>query len=279
LVAADGSLFPNNAAGSFMIVPYFEVVAFTSRQFAGNPAAVCLLSGAWLPDELMQRIAAENNLPATAFLVDHDTNFDLRWLTPTVELDLCGHATLAAAHVIFNHLDRKTDAIHFQSRRAGLRVDKTMDKLMLDFPAEPATECKPPSRLQEGLRAQPRMVLKGRDYLAVFERERDVAAINPDFGLIARLDSRGLIVTAPGDDCDFISRYFAPAVGIPEDSVTGSTHCALIPYWSNRLSKKELYARQISRRGGELLCQDRGERVGIGGSAVTYIVGELHVSV
>jgi PhzF family phenazine biosynthesis protein len=245
-----------------MNIPYFEVLAFTSRHFAGNPAGVCVLDE-WLPE--------------TAFIIERDKDFDLRWMTPTVEADLCGHATLASAHVIFHHVGRRKETVSFQSHSGELRVDRKMDQLILDFPSQPACECKLPKNLAGGLRAQPKTVLKGRDYLAVFEREDDVAAINPDFEVLKELDSQGVIVTAAGDSCDFVSRYFAPAAGIPEDPVTGSTHCALIPYWSKRLGKGELRARQISKRGGELFCEDRGDRVGIGGNAVTYLDGHFHV--
>jgi PhzF family phenazine biosynthesis protein len=262
-----------------MTIPYFEVLAFTSRHFCGNPAGVCLLTEKWLPDQLMQKVAAENNLPETAFVVERERYFDLRWMTPTVEVDLCGHATLASAHVIFNHLKRAGDSVRFQSKSGELRVDRKKDRLILDFPSEPVRECEPPAKLAQGLRSQPSSILKGRDYFAVFNRENDVAAIAPDFEILKQLDTQGVIVTAPGNDCDFVSRYFAPAAGIPEDPVTGSTHCALIPYWSKRLGKGELRARQISKRSGELLCEDRGERVGIGGNAVTYLEGKVHLSV
>jgi PhzF family phenazine biosynthesis protein len=258
------------------MIPYFEVLAFTNRQFAGNPAGVCLLEKEWLADELMQKISAENNLAETAFLVERTNHFDLRWMTPTVEVDLCGHATLASAHVLFHHLGRKDDSVRFQSRSGELRVDKIGDRLVLDFPAQPLSQCEPPAKLTEGLRAKPHEVLKGRDYFAIFDREEDVRAISPDFQVIAELDAQGVIVTAPGNDCDFVSRYFVPGAGIPEDSVTGSTHCALVPYWSKRLGKRELYARQISKRGGKLFCEDRAERVGIGGNAMTYMEGKLH---
>jgi len=259
-----------------MTIPYFEVLAFTDRQFAGNPAGVCLLADEWLPEALMQQIAAENNLAETAFVIERKDYFDLRWFTPAVEVDLCGHATLASAHVLFHHLGRKGDSVRFQSRSGELRVDKTDKRLVLDFPAESLSPCEPPTKLAEGLRAKPREVLKGRDYFVVFDREEDVSAIAPDLATIAQLDTQGVIVTAPGNDCDFVSRYFAPAAGIPEDPVTGSAHCALIPYWSKRLWKRELYARQISKRGGELFCEDRGQRVGIGGNAMTYVEGKLH---
>jgi predicted PhzF superfamily epimerase YddE/YHI9 len=261
-----------------MNIPYFEVLAFTNRPFAGNPAGVCLLEGEWLPDDVMQKIAAENNLPETAFLIERHDGFDVRWLSPAVEIDLCGHATLASAHVLFHHCGRKGDAIRFQSKSGELRVDKIDNRLVLDFPAQPLGESAAPPKLAEGLRAVPRSVLKGRDYFAVFEHQRDVAAIKPDFDIISQLDAQGVVVTAPGHDCDFVSRYFAPRAGIPEDPVTGSTHCVLIPYWAKRLGKRELHARQISPRGGELFCEDRQARVGIGGNALTYVEGKLSIS-
>lgn len=260
-----------------MTIPYYEVLAFTDRPFAGNPAGVCILNE-WLPDQLLQKIAAENNLAETAFFIDRGSFYDIRWMTPTVEMDLCGHATLGSAHVIFQHLGRPGDSVTFQSHSGGeLRVDRAGHRLVLDFPSRPAEASEAPDKLAEGLRAQPREVLKGRDYLALFEREADIKNISPIFEIVAELEANGVIVTAPGDDCDFVSRYFAPRVGVPEDPVTGSVHCALIPYWSKRLGKRELRARQLSARGGELFCEDRGERVGIGGNAVTYSEGKLHV--
>jgi PhzF family phenazine biosynthesis protein len=259
-----------------MTIPYYEVLTFTSRLLGGNPAGVCVLNE-WLPDELMQKIAAENNLPETAFIIEREHHYDLRWMTPAVEVDLCGHATLASAYVIFKHLGRRRDTVSFQSRSGELNVDRTDDRLVLDFPSQPASPCHPPPLLAKSLRAQPFEVFKGGDYLAVFERQEDVAAITPDFGKVAKLDARGVVVTAPGNDCDFVSRFFAPAAGIPEDPVTGSTHCALIPYWSKRLGRTKLRARQISPRGGELFCEDRGPRVGIGGTAVTYIEGAVNI--
>lgn len=260
-----------------MTIPYYEVLAFADHLFAGNPAGVCILNE-WLPDQLLQKIAAENNLAETAFFIDRGSVYDIRWMTPTVEMDLCGHATLGSAHVIFQHLGRPGHSVTFQSHSGGeLRVDRAGDRLVLDFPSRPAEASEAPDKLAEGLRAQPSEVLKGRDYLAVFEREADIAKISPNFEIVAGLEANGVIVTAPGDNCDFVSRYFAPRVGVPEDPVTGSVHCALIPYWSKRLSKRELRARQLSARGGELFCEDRGERVGIGGNAVTYSEGKLHV--
>jgi PhzF family phenazine biosynthesis protein len=260
-----------------MSIPYFEVLAFTGRLFTGNPAGVCLLTDEWLPDEGMQKIATENNLAETAFLIERQDYFDLRWFAPAVEIDLCGHATLASAHVLFNHLGRKGDSIRFQYRGGELRVDRAGDRLVLDFPAQPLAEIDPPKALAECLGANPNSCLKGRDYFAVFDREEDVVKIAPDFEKLMALDTQGVVVTAPGNGCDFVSRYFAPKAGIPEDPVTGSTHCVLIPYWSKRLGKRQLHARQLSSRGGELFCEDCGERVGIGGNAITYAEGKLHV--
>lgn len=258
-----------------MTIPYFEVAAFTSRPFAGNSAGVCLLSE-WLPDAAMLAIAAENNLPETAFLVDRETYFDVRWMSPNVEINLCGHATLASAHVLFQHLGRTGTMLRFQSRSGPLTVERAGDRLVLDFPVQTLSECDPPAELAKSLGAKPDLVLKGRDYFAVFAHEQDVARLAPDFEIIASLDTQGVIVTAPGEDCDFVSRYFAPKVGIAEDPATGSTHCALIPYWSKRLGKRTLTARQVSKRGGDFFCEDRGERAGIGGNAVTYVEGQLH---
>jgi PhzF family phenazine biosynthesis protein len=199
-------------------------------------------------------------------------------MTPKVEVDLCGHATLASAHVLFHHLAETGESIRFQSRGGELRVYRRNERLVLDFPAQAMRECKVPDKLAQGLRASPREVWKGRDYCAVFDAFEDVAAIKPNFEILAQLDAQGVVVTAPGKDCDFVSRYFAPAAGIPEDPVTGSTHCVLIPYWAKRLGKRDLHARQISPRGGELFCEDRGERVGIGGTAVTYIEGKIELA-
>lgn len=259
-----------------MTIPYYEVLAFTDRLFAGNPAGICILEE-WLPDEVMQKIAAENNLAETAFFIDRGSFYDIRWMSPTVEIDLCGHATLGSAHVLFQHLGRSGNSLSFQSQSGELKVDRGDDRLVLDFPARPAVSCDAPPSLAESLGATPREVFKGRDYIAVFERQEQVAAITPDFAQLSKLDGQGVSVTAPGNDCDFVSRYFAPRVGVPEDAVTGSIHCALIPYWSKRLGKRELHARQLSKRGGELFCEDRGARVGIGGTAITYVEGKIHL--
>ena len=259
-----------------MTIPYFEVLAFTDRLFAGNPAGVCILEE-WLPDEMLQKIAAENNLAETAFFIDRGNFFDIRWLSPSTEIDLCGHATVASAHVLFEHLGRTVNSLVFQSRSAGeLRVDRVGARLVLDFPSRPAAASEAPALLGQSLGAQPSEVFKNRDYLAVFERQEQVAGLSPNLAELAKLEGvQGVCVTAPGNDCDFVSRYFAPSVGSPEDSVTGSSHCALIPYWAQRLGKTRLHARQLSPRGGELFCEDRGERVGIGGTAVTYVQGTI----
>jgi PhzF family phenazine biosynthesis protein len=259
-----------------MSIPYYEVDAFTSRMFAGNPAGVCLLAG-WLADETLQSIAAENNLSETAFIVQRDSVFHLRWFTPAIEVDLCGHATLAAAHVIYLHLRWQATSVRFETRSGVLSVERKEDLLTLDFPARPATPCEAPRELAEGLGAKPWMTAKARDYLAVFESEEEVRNLKPNSESLMRLDCLGIIATAPGRDCDFISRFFAPRAGIAEDPVTGSAHCTLIPYWSARLGRSRLRARQISRRGGELDCEDRGERVGIGGRAITYLSGFLNL--
>jgi predicted PhzF superfamily epimerase YddE/YHI9 len=256
-------------------IPYYEVHAFTERLFAGNPAGVCLPSEP-LPEPLMQAIARENNLPATAFLFDRGDSFDLQWFSPTTQLELCGHGTLASGHVLFEHAG-KTQPLTFHTRAGELNVARADGRLVLDFPSRTVASCEPPPLLIDSLGAQPREVFKGDDYLAVFERAEEIVALCPNLDGLAQLPVRGIIVTAPGEDCDFVSRFFAPQRGIAEDSVTGSAHCTLVPYWAARLGRKRLHARQLSRRGGELFCEDRGDRVSIGGTAVTYIEGTLRV--
>jgi PhzF family phenazine biosynthesis protein len=260
-----------------MSIPYYQVDAFTSSLFTGNPAGVCLLAD-WLPDSVLQSIAAENNLAETAFVVQRDVFFDLRWFTPSLEMDLCGHATLAPAHVIFRHLGYRGSTIRFQTRSGELAVSRSEDFLTLDFPARPASICDTPTDLRDGLGATPTTTAKARDYLAVFETEQAVRSLQPDMAALMRLDCLGIIATAPGERSDFVSRFFAPRAGVPEDPVTGSAHCTLIPYWAERLGRPTLRALQVSPRGGELFCEHRGERVGIGGRAVTYSSGFLHVS-
>jgi len=256
---------------------YFHVDAFAENPFRGNPAGVCLLDS-WLPDVTLQHIAAENNLSETAFVVARDDGrYDLRWFTPTVEVDLCGHATLAAAFVLFGKVVPGAGTVFFHSRSGELTVVREGKLLTLIFPSRPAVACDAPEELLRGLRQHPAEVLKARDYLAVFETEADVASLCPDFDLLKTLDALGVIAAAPGSDCDFVSRFFAPAAGINEDPVTGSAHCTLIPYWAQRLGKRKLNARQISRRGGELSCELSGDSVYIRGKAVLYLRGEIEL--
>lgn len=260
-----------------MKVPFFHVDAFTDRLFAGNPAGVCLLEG-WVSDPLLQKIAFENSLSETAFVVPRrDGACELRWFTPIREVDLCGHATLAAAHVLAVHREIPGPwCFHSQS---GLLAVREHDSLLtLDFPARPAVPVEAPDALIRGLGRLPVEVLRARDFLAVFAHEEEVRQLSPDFPLLASLDCLGIIATAPGRDCDFVSRFFAPAAGIPEDPVTGSAHCTLVPYWSRRLeADRVLFARQISPRGGELWGELRGDRVEITGRAVTFSEGIIHL--
>jgi len=257
-------------------IPYFQVNAFTCGPFTGNPAGVCPLQS-WLPDPLLQSIAAENDLAETAFFTRDGDHFHLRWLTPAIEVDLCGHATLGTAHVLYEMLGERSPELLFTTRSGFLKAARKDGMLELDFPSRPPLPSPRHETLVLALGVEPLEILKSRDYVAVFKTESDVAALRPNFKLVAELDALGLIVTAPGDNCDFVSRFFAPQAGVDEDPVTGSAHSSLIPFWSKRLKKKELRARQISKRGGELFCRDLGERVGIAGRATTYLKGEIEV--
>lgn len=259
-----------------MKLDMFQVDAFSSRPFAGNPAAVVPLTD-WLPTETMLAIAAENNLAETAFFVANGDQFDLKWFTPEVEMDLCGHATLASAFVLWDQLAFNGPQIEFNTRSGRLTVEKRGDRLVLDFPSRPASECEVPAGFAAALGGEPEMILKSRDYLAMFPNEKDVRSLRPDFRAIKDLGVHAVIVTAPGETCDFVSRFFAPGVGVDEDPVTGSAHCTLIPYWAERLGKNELFARQVSRRGGELYCELVGDRVKIGGQASLFMKGEIYV--
>jgi predicted PhzF superfamily epimerase YddE/YHI9 len=265
-----------------MRVPIFHIDAFTSDLFSGNPAPVCPLEG-WLDDRTLQAIAAENNLAETAFFVPRRgsdvpaADYDLRWFTPTQEMDLCGHATLAAAWVIFHRGGRAGDSVRFHSRSGILGVRRDGDLLELDFPTSEITPCEPPPRLVEGLGAAPRETFRAGDYMAVFEHEDDIRAIEPRMEAIASLDLRGVIATAPGRTTDYVLRFFAPAAGIPEDPATGSVQCMLVPYWAKRLGKTRLTARQLSSRGAEFACEHRGARVAIAGHAVPYLTGEIEL--
>ena len=259
-----------------MKIPYFVVDAFTGRRFGGNPAGVCLLES-WLPDGVMQDIAAENNLSETAFVVKRGADFDLRWFTPAIEMDLAGHPTLAAAFILFTERAAGNGPLRFHSRSGLLTVTQETGVMTLDLPSRPATPCDTPAALLRGLGRPPVAVLKSRDYLAVFESAADVRGLRPDFAALKTLDCLGIIATAPGEDCDFVSRFFAPAAGVDEDPVTGSAHCSLTPYWAERLGKPALRARQVSRRGGELFCQTAGARVRLGGKAVLYSRGQIEI--
>lgn len=259
-----------------MRIPIYQIDAFTNRLFAGNPAAVCVLTE-WLPDELMLAIAAENNLSETAFLVGEGGRYGLRWFTPVLEVDLCGHATLAAAFVVFRFLEPALDAVRFDTRSGELTVRRRGEWLEMDFPPRPPARAQPPPGLIEALGRPPREVWKARDYMAVYDSEDDVRHLAPDMAALGRVDMFAAIVTAPGSDADFVSRFFAPAVGVPEDPVTGSAHCTLAPYWASRLGKTVLRARQLSPRGGEILCELRGDRVALAGQAVLYLEGVIHL--
>ncbi len=260
-----------------MRLAIYQVDAFTDRIFAGNPAAVVPLDE-WLPDATLQAIAAENNLSETAFFLRRGEVYELRWFTPTIEVDLCGHATLASAQIIFRFIEPDRLRVAFETRRAGtLIVMRHGDELAMDFPAWPPKAAEAPSGLAVALGRNPIELLASRDWFAVYEKEADVAAIKPDFAALRRLD-RAVIVTAPGSGgVDFVSRFFAPGAGINEDPVTGSAHCQLIPYWAERLGKTRLNARQISPRGGALVCAIEADRVTIGGQARLYLEGTIIV--
>ncbi|MEO6499218.1 MAG: PhzF family phenazine biosynthesis protein [Mucilaginibacter sp.] len=260
-----------------MKIPIYQADAFTGALFGGNPAAICPLTE-WLPDELMQKIATENNLAETAFFVKNDTGYKLRWFTPEYEIDLCGHATLASAHILFTELGYTGDTIYFETVKAGtLTVKKDSDRYSMDFPSRPPAPAVMPANLLEALGdKQPVAILKSRDYMLVYESEQDIINMSPDFSLLAKVDTVGVIVTAPGSGADFVSRFFAPSAGINEDPVTGSAHCNLIPYWADKLGKTTLHAYQLSVRKGELWCELKGDRVLMAGKAVTFLKGEIY---
>jgi PhzF family phenazine biosynthesis protein len=258
----------------------FQIDAFTADLFGGNPAGVCPLD-AWLPERTLQAIAAENNLPETAFFVPKGDGFHLRWFTPEVEVRLCGHATLACAHALYNHLGYEGERIRFESLGGDLSVAREGELLVLDFPSWPVEPvADPPAALLSGLGRAPEAVYiapPDRGYYVVYASEVDVRAVTPDFSQLVTLEGHGVVVTAPGESSDCASRFFAPFYGIDEDPVTGSIHCALAPLWAARLDRPEIHARQVSARGGELFCTDKGDRVLIAGRAVTYLDGQITV--
>jgi PhzF family phenazine biosynthesis protein len=259
-----------------MQIPYYQIDAFTSRVFSGNPAGVCFLD-AWPEDILLQFIAAENNLSETAFLVKSVDRYHLRWFTPKVEIDLCGHATLASAFAVFEHREQAAMRIDFTTKSGKLSVERQDDLLIMDFPSRGPEACPSPDHINDIMGVAPSQCYRSRDLMLVYENEDQIRRLKPDLSRVAGLDSFAVIVTAPGSASDFVSRFFAPRAGIPEDPVTGSAHCTLIPYWSERLGKKKLHALQLSERGGELFCEDRGGRVTMGGRAVTYLSGTIRV--
>ncbi len=262
-----------------MNLPIYTVDAFAEKIFRGNPAAVSPLEN-WLEDDLLQNIATENNLSETAFFVKRENYYEIRWFTPLVEVDLCGHATLAAAHILFNHLNYVDDQLLFKSRHSGiLEVKRSGTVLTLNFPADHLAPAVAPENLFEGLGKTPIELWKGKtDYLLYFSSQGDIESLSPDFSILKNIDARGLIVTAPGIDCDFVSRFFAPAVGINEDPVTGSAHTSLVPFWAARLGKSTFKAQQLSSRSGKLECELLNDRVLISGEATTYLTGTIKIN-
>ena len=260
-------------------IPFYQVDAFTDQAFKGNPAAVCVLD-TWLSDHLLQQIAAENNLSETAFIVPLATGYELRWFTPTTEVELCGHATLAAAYVIFNYLGHASPQIEFTTRYRGqLLVAQTDDGLTLDFPSCPATPCPTPPILKAAIGVEPEEVLFADDYLVILANEDQVKNIDINRPLLMQLDGRGVIISARGKDSDIVSRFFAPKYGIDEDPVTGSAHCTLTPYWCAQFGKNTLVAQQISARTGSIRCKLHNNRVLLHGQAVLIIEGKLYYDV
>ena len=260
-----------------MEIPYFHIDAFTQKKHGGNPAGVCLLEE-WIDEIKMQKIAAENNLSETAFIVKSDSQYQIRWFTPITEINLCGHATLASAFVLLSITKQEINRVTFCSHLSGeLSVEDNNGKLYLNFPSLPPKQCEVPSNIEKALGIAPLEVLLADDYLLTYENEEEIFSICPNFEEMKKLNARGVIVTAKGTSFDFVSRFFAPKFGINEDPVTGSAHCTLIPYWRHKLNKTELYARQVSQRGGELYCKDNGARVDIGGHAVCYMYGKITI--
>jgi len=260
-----------------MQIPIYQVDAFAKRLFAGNPAAVCPLDE-WLPDDKLQSIALENNLAETAYFVPNgDGRYKLRWFTPAVEVDLCGHATLASAFVIMTELNPSVREARFETRSGELVVTREGDLLSMDLPSRPPGEISFPPELVDALGGNPEAVLGARDYMVVYRTEAEVRALKPNMEVLKQLDRFAVIVTAPGGDVDFVSRFFAPKQGLPEDPVTGSAHRTLTPYWAQRLGKKSLHGRQVSPRGGEVWCTDCGDRVKIAGNAVKFLTGVIEV--
>lgn len=259
-----------------MRIPIYQIDAFANKQFEGNPAAVCCLEE-WIEDDLMQKIAKENNLSETAFFVKKEDFYELRWFTPEKEIDLCGHATLATAYVIFTYLDKNIKKISFKTKSGVLEVFKEDDMFSMIFPSRKGDKCEVPNELIKGLGREPKEVYKSRDYMAVFETEEEIKNLNLNMEELKKLDSFGVIVTAKGKKVDFVSRYFAPKAGVNEDPVTGSAHCTLVPYWTEVLNKDEFVAYQLSDRGGMLFCKYLEDKIKISGRAVSYLEGYINI--
>jgi PhzF family phenazine biosynthesis protein len=261
-----------------MRLKIYQVDAFTSRPFEGNPAAICPLEE-WLSDDQMQQIAMENNLSESAFFVKQDGGYRLRWFTPTTEVDLCGHATLASAHVIFEHLGYDQKEIKFDSNSGELIVAEEGNRLVMNFPTAKLKKAEVPDFLEETIGIHATELYRDTDYLYVVESEEQVRKLDPDIREIEKADVRGIIVTAPSEssEIDFVSRFFAPAVGVDEDPVTGSAHTMLAPYWSQRIGKDQLVGRQVSRRGGTVYCHHQGDRVSLSGEACTFLEGNIEI--
>ena len=259
-----------------MEIPLYHIDAFASRLFEGNPAAVCPLEK-WLPDEIMQSIAKENNLSETAFFVPKGKGFQIRWFTPTSEVDLCGHATLASGYALFHILGYKGDTIAFDSRSGVLIVTKREDRMVMDFPSQPPVLCDTPKEIVQAFEAAPVECLKAEDYVVVFEHERDIESADPDLSQLSKLDLRGVIITAKSTRYDFVARFFAPKYGVPEDPVTGSAYTQLAPYWASKIGSKRFRVKQVSSRGGELTCELVHDRVLISGKAIKYMEGKIHI--
>lgn len=259
-----------------MNLKIYQVDAFSQQVFSGNPAAICPLEE-WLPDNILQAIAAENNLSETAFFVAEEDAYHLRWFTPVAEVDLCGHATLASAYVLFNLLNIKSEQIRFSTRSGILTVARNASGLQMDFPSQQAIPCEAPSTLIDGLGITPLACWVGEDYVVQLRNEAAVKQVNPDFSHLKQLDKRGVIITSESQQYDFVSRFFAPKYGIDEDPVTGSAHTLLAPIWAKKLQKTLLSAKQISQRGGELTCEFTGDRVLLSGQCAHYLTGEINL--
>jgi len=261
-----------------MKLPIYQIDAFAEKTFGGNPAAVCPLE-TWLPDETMQSIAQENNLSETAFFVPTGQGFHIRWFTPVAEVDLCGHATLASAYVIFTILGYKEKEIRFESKSGLLKVTNSNDLMIMDFPSQIPVKCDLPEDIAQAFNTTPVECLKAEDYIVVFDSEEEVRSAQPTSAALENIDLRGVVITARSNEYDFVSRFFAPKFGIDEDPVTGSAHTQLVPYWSSVLGKTKLHAKQISNRGGVLFCELAENRVFIAGKAIKYLSGEIEIKV